>query len=88
MGVHCLNAALGGVTLLVTARELETANTGPQEATMNVCWGQGANNGELGVGLGKPKSATKPQRCETLDRIAVLDVGAAQNTTFCEHDGV
>ena len=70
MGVHCLNAALGGVTLLVTARELETANTGPQEATMNVCWGQGANNGELGVGLGKPKSATKPQRCETLDRIA------------------
>lgn len=81
MGVKVNNAALGGVTLLCTATE-EPALQGEHQATMNVCWGQNANCGELGLGEGKPRSATKPMRCETLDGIAILDIAAGQNTTF------
>lgn len=81
MGVKVNNAALGGVTLLCTATE-EAALQGEHQATMNVCWGQNANCGELGLGAGKPRSATKPMRCETLDGIAILDIAAGQNTTF------
>lgn len=81
MGVKVTNSGLGGVTLLCTAIE-EASLQGEHGATMNICWGQNANCGELGLGEGKPRSATKPLRCETLDGIAILDIAAAQNTTF------
>ena len=83
MGVKVSNAGLGGVTLLCTAEE-DPAIQGDHGATMNICWGQNAHHGELGLGEGKPRSATKPLRCESLDGIAVLAIGAGQNTTYCK----
>lgn len=80
MGVKVNGAALGGVTLFAIAEE--AGSTSPHGATMNVCWGQNATYGELGLGDGRPKSATKPQRWEALDNVAVLQVGAALGTTF------
>lgn len=77
-------ASQGGVTLIAVAEE-EKDSRGPQQATMNIAWGQSAGNGELGLGDDKPRSATKPMRCETLDGIAILDVACGQNTTFCKH---
>ncbi|SPO42313.1 related to SRM1  len=55
---------------------------GDHDATMNVCWGQNAHHGELGLGEGKPRSAVKPMRCETLDGLSILDIGAGQSTTY------
>lgn len=81
MGCKMQRAALGGVTLICTADEEATAR-GPHEATMNICWGQNATYGELGLGVDKPRSATKPQRCETLDGISIIDLAAGQNTTY------
>ncbi|KAE8227251.1 hypothetical protein CF319_g267 [Tilletia indica] len=81
MGLKMRYATLGGVVLFATADE-DAAVRGPQEATMNIVWGQNGLNGELGLGEGKPRSATKPQRCTTLDGIAILDASAGQNTTF------
>jgi hypothetical protein len=83
MGCKINMAALGGVTLIAIADE-DKSTRGEHEATMGIVWGQGAANGELGLGFDQPKSATRPQRCETLNGIAVLDVAAGQNTTFCE----
>lgn len=83
MGVKVRKAALGGVTLFVVADETEPAVHGA-EATMNVAWGQSAQNGELALGEGKPRSATLPIRCEPLDGVGLVDVAAGQNTTFCE----
>lgn len=40
---------------------------------MTVCWGQNAANGELGMGLEEPKSATKPTRNLTLVGIEVFE---------------
>ncbi|PWN41029.1 RCC1/BLIP-II [Ceraceosorus guamensis] len=82
MGVHCLNVALGGVTLLVTAYEPDAGMRADCDATMNVVWGQNAANGELGLGPEKPRSATKPIRCEPLDKVSILDIAAGQNTTY------
>ncbi|KAN0062784.1 hypothetical protein ACQY0O_004980 [Thecaphora frezii] len=81
MGCKIRNAGLGGVTLFCTADE-DPSVRGEHDATMNVCWGQNAYHGELGLGEGKPKSATKPMRCETLDGLSILDIGAGQNTTY------
>ncbi len=64
---------VGGVTLLCTAIE-EPSLAGDHGATMNICWGQNANCGELGLGEGKPRSATKPLRCEPLDGISIIDI--------------
>lgn len=80
MGVKVKNAAMGGVTLFIVAED--AGSTSEHGATMNVCWGQNAAHGELGFGEGRPKSATKPQRWEALDGIAVLEIGASQGTTF------
>lgn len=76
-------ADLGGTSLICTADE-DAASRGPFEATMNIVFGQGVLNYELGLGAGVPKGSTKPIRCETLDGIAILDIAAGQNTTFCE----
>ncbi|KDN46969.1 RCC1/BLIP-II [Tilletiaria anomala UBC 951] len=81
MGVKVQRASLGGVTLFAISDE-DPKLQGAHKATMNVCWGQNASSGELGLGADKPRSATKPVRCEPLDGIALLDVAAAQNTTF------
>ena len=83
MGCKINRAALGGVTLIAVADEEKSAR-GEHEATMNIAFGQGASNGELGLGFDQPRSATKPQRCEPLDGLAILDVAGGQNTTFCE----
>lgn len=82
MGCKMQHASLGGVTLIAVADE-EPSLAGLHKATMNIAFGQQAANGELGLGFDKPRSATKPLRCETLDGIAVLDVACGQNTTFC-----
>lgn len=79
MGVKVKGAALGGVTLFAIAEE---STPTPHGATMNVCWGQNAAYGELGIGEGRPKSATKPQRWDALDNVAVLEIGAGLGTTF------
>lgn len=85
MGCKINKASLGGVTLIAIADEQKDLR-GEHEATMNIAWGQGASNGELGLGVDQPKSATKPQRCETLDGLSILDVSCGQNTTFCALD--
>lgn len=72
--------------MICTADE-DAASRGPFEATMNIVFGQGVLNYELGLGAGAPKGSTKPIRCETLDGIAILDIAAGQNTTFCESRG-
>lgn len=82
MGCKFNKASLGGVTLVAIADEQKDLR-GEHEATMNIVWGQGAANGELGLGFEQPRSATKPQRCEPLDGISILDVSCGQNTTFC-----
>ncbi|KAK0551883.1 hypothetical protein OC846_002448 [Tilletia horrida] len=81
MGLKMRHATLGGVVLFATADE-DPSVAGPHDPTMNIVWGQNAQNGELGMGEGKPRSATKPQRCSTLDGISILDASAGQNTTF------
>lgn len=81
MGCKMQRASLGGVSLIAIADE-DPVHRGPQEATMNIAWGQNAYNGELGYGFEKPRNSTKPLRCETLDGIAVLDVACGQNTTY------
>lgn len=82
MGCKIRSAAMGGVTLFAIADETEAGAA--EHATMNIAWGQSAGNGELGLGEGKPKSATQPMRCEPLDGIGLLEIAAGQNTTFCE----
>ncbi|KAG6844806.1 hypothetical protein H0H87_003632 [Tephrocybe sp. NHM501043] len=51
------------------------------DSIMTVSWGQNASNGELGLGLDEPKSATKPTRSIPLVGIEILDIAAGQNTT-------
>lgn len=80
MGVKVRKAAMGGMTLFAIGDELEAGS--PKYATMNIVWGQNAANGELGLGEGKPKSATQPQRCEPLDKVGLLGIAGGQNTTF------
>lgn len=83
MGCKINKAGLGGVTLVAIADEEKSAR-GEHEATMNIAWGQGAANGELGLGFDQPRSATKPQRVNPLDGISILDVAGGQNTMYCE----
>ncbi|KAK4701353.1 hypothetical protein P7C70_g4879, partial [Phenoliferia sp. Uapishka_3] len=65
----------GGVTIFAHTNE-------PKEGDFLVGWGQGAIHGELALGAGAVKSATKPQRIESFDNLDVLDMAAGQNTTF------
>ncbi|KWU46657.1 RCC1/BLIP-II protein, partial [Rhodotorula sp. JG-1b] len=71
----------GGVTIFCHAKD-------PKEGNFTVCWGQTANYGELALGEGAPKSATKPQRIEYLDGIEMLDLAAGQNSTFFIAPGI
>lgn len=75
MGCKVMLARSGGVThWLITPDDDGTP--------MTVCWGQNAANGELGLGLDEPKSATKPTRNIPLSGIEVFDIAAGQNTTL------
>ncbi|KAK0529853.1 hypothetical protein OC834_003516 [Tilletia horrida] len=81
MGLKMRHVTLGGVVLFATADE-DPSIKEAHDPTMNIVWGQNALNGELGMGEGKPRSATKPQRCSPLDGISIIDASAGQNTTF------
>ncbi|KAH6915623.1 regulator of chromosome condensation 1/beta-lactamase-inhibitor protein II [Coprinopsis sp. MPI-PUGE-AT-0042] len=75
MGCKALFARSGGVTHWFVAPDDETT-------TMTVCFGQNAANGELGLGIDEPKSATKPTKNVPLTGIEVFDIAAGQNTTI------
>ncbi|KAF5316310.1 hypothetical protein D9619_006834 [Psilocybe cf. subviscida] len=75
MGCKVLIARSGGVThWLVTPDD--------DGSPMTVCWGQNANNGELGLGAEERKSASKPTRNLPLVGVDVIDIAAGQNTTL------
>jgi hypothetical protein len=66
MGCKVMHARSGGVThWLITPDD--------DGMPMTVCWGQNAANGELGLGLDEPKSATKPTRNVPLQGIEVFE---------------
>ena len=65
-----LLATSGGVT------HFGTTPTDTPGQVMTVGWGQNANNYELGMGEGQPRSATKPQQISTLDGIDVFELSA------------
>lgn len=68
--------AAGGVTLFCAKAKDKF------DGDMLVGWGQGAIYGELGLGVGAVKSATKPMRLEAMNDIHLLDIAAGQNTTY------
>lgn len=69
------HASCGGVTHWALVDE------GDGEV-MTVAWGQNAANGELGLGVDEPKSATKPTKSVPLTGVRVLSVAPGQNTTL------
>ncbi|PPQ97999.1 hypothetical protein CVT26_003061 [Gymnopilus dilepis] len=74
MACKVILARSGGVThWLVTPDD--------DGSPMTVCWGQNANNGELGLGPEERKSASKPTKNVPLSGIDVFDIAAGQNTT-------
>ncbi|KAF8327774.1 regulator of chromosome condensation 1/beta-lactamase-inhibitor protein II [Cantharellus anzutake] len=75
MGCRILGGACGGVTHFCFT---------PSEdgCVMTIGWGQGANNCELGLGDGQPKSATKPVEITTLKGIDVFQIAAGAHTSF------
>lgn len=75
MGCNVFAASCGGVTHWALVKEEDGSIT-------TIAFGQGASNGELGLGPDEPKSATKPTKHVPLDGIHVLQVAAGQNTTF------
>ncbi|KAF8885095.1 regulator of chromosome condensation 1/beta-lactamase-inhibitor protein II [Gymnopilus junonius] len=75
MACKVIIARSGGVThWLVTPDD--------DGSPMTVCWGQNANNGELGLGPEERKSSSKPTRNSPLVGIHVFDIAAGQNTTL------
>ncbi|KAI0766088.1 RCC1/BLIP-II [Trametes elegans] len=74
MGCKIIHAACGGVTHWAVAQE--------EDGVMTIAFGQGAQNGELGLGPNEPKSSTKPLQHKPLTGIDVLQIGAGQNTTY------
>ncbi|KAF8550733.1 RCC1/BLIP-II [Imleria badia] len=75
MGCKISQASCGGVTHFALTSEEDGS-------VMTVAYGQNAANGELGLGLDEPKSATKPTRHQPLAEIQVLSVAAGQHTTL------
>ncbi|KAG6835386.1 hypothetical protein H0H93_001964 [Arthromyces matolae] len=73
-GCKIMLARSGGVTHWVLTPDED-------DSVMTVAWGQNAANGELGLGLDEPKSATKPTRVAPLNGIDIIDIAAGQNTT-------
>ncbi|KAF7793518.1 hypothetical protein EIP86_004632 [Pleurotus ostreatoroseus] len=51
-------------------------------SVMTICFGQGASNGELGLGVDEPKSATKPTKNVPLTGIDVFKIAGGQCTTL------
>lgn len=73
MACKVSDASCGGVTHWALVPE--------DDDVMTVAWGQNAANGELGLGVDEPKSATKPTKNVPLTGVQVFDVAAGQNTT-------
>ena len=67
MGCKVKHACSGGVTHFALAPDEEEGEI------MTIAWGQNAANGELGLGLEEPKSATKPTRNQPLIGIDVFE---------------
>ncbi|OJT07597.1 Protein RCC2 -like protein [Trametes pubescens] len=74
MGCKIVHAACGGVTHWAIAQE--------EDGVMTITFGQGALNGELGLGPNEPKSSTKPLQHKPLTGIDVLQIAAGQNTSY------
>ncbi|KAH9847327.1 RCC1/BLIP-II [Lenzites betulinus] len=74
MGCKIIHAACGGVTHWAIAQE--------EDGVMTIAFGQGALNGELGLGPNEPKSSTKPLQHKPLTGLDVLKVAPGQNTTY------
>ncbi|KZT69242.1 RCC1/BLIP-II protein [Daedalea quercina L-15889] len=75
MGCKVVHAACGGVTHWALAPDED-------DSIMTIAFGQGASNGELGLGPNEGKSATKPTRHQPLIGIEVFQIAGSQNTTF------
>ncbi|KZT10189.1 RCC1/BLIP-II [Laetiporus sulphureus 93-53] len=70
------HAACGGVTHWALAPDEDDGGV------MTIAFGQGAANGELGLGPDETKSATKPIRNQPLIGVDVFQIAAGQHTTF------
>ncbi|KAL4249963.1 Protein RCC2 [Abortiporus biennis] len=75
MGCKVTSVSCGGVTHFALAPDEDGS-------IMTIAFGQGAANGELGLGPDEPKSATKPTRNQPLIGINVFQVAGAQNTSL------
>ncbi|CAL1714552.1 unnamed protein product [Somion occarium] len=75
MGLKITDASCGGTTHFALCPDED-------DTIMTVAFGQGATNGELGLGPDEAKSATKPTKIQPLSGIDVFQVAAGQNTTF------
>lgn len=64
-GCNVIAASCGGVTHWALVKE-------DDGSIMTIAFGQGASNGELGLGPDEPKSATKPTHHKLLAGIHVL----------------
>lgn len=73
MACKVSDVSCGGVTHWALVPE--------DDDVMTVTWGQNAANGELGLGVDEPKSATKPTKNVPLTGVKVFAVAAGQNTT-------
>ncbi|KAK7045887.1 hypothetical protein VNI00_007318 [Paramarasmius palmivorus] len=84
MACKVTHAACGGVTHWVLTPDDSDEKPGASgtAGVMTVAWGQNASNGELGLGVDEPKSATKPTRHVPLEGIDVIQIAAGQNTTL------
>jgi len=71
-----MGASHGGVTHFCFC------TTEDDKDVMTIAWGQSANNYELGLGDGQPKSSTKPVEVQPLNGINVFDIAAGAHTTF------
>ncbi|VDC05500.1 unnamed protein product [Peniophora sp. CBMAI 1063] len=76
MGCRIFTAACGGVTHFALSPDSDDG------CTLTIGWGQGASNGELGLGPNEGKSQTKPAQNVPLTGIDVFDVAAGQNTAY------
>lgn len=76
MGCPILAIACGGSTHFAAFADVD-------DTVSTAGWGQGALNGELAFGDGKPKNSTKPQKIDALSGIDVIAIaGGAWHTLF------